>query len=247
MAQTTAQNEKAIRFGSGVLKIDGTNVGLLDNANLAINFNMVQIRAHNGYLPVKKKLESIQFTAELYEVHLPIIQEIDSHGVLTNVAASPVNVTDEDLGTDLTDGTPVKIANANGNGTAVTSVSVTAGGSAFTDFEIFVQDGDSYLLPTANATGAILISYTYTPNASRKITFSDVAKLVSYYEVKFENTDENGKKFSITIPKGYASGNMALNFVSDDAVDETMKVPVELTAFPTATGEMLIIEDEQDA
>ena len=90
----------------------------------------------------------------------------------------------------------------------------------------------------------ILYTDTYTPN-TKKITFSDLSKLVSYYEAQFINTDENGKEFTLTIPKAYSIENLQLGFVSDDAVDETMKVPIKLTAFPDDNNIMLHIEDEQ--
>jgi len=87
--------------------------------------------------------------------------------------------------------------------------------------------------------------YAYTPNTKKTITFSDLSKLVSYYEVKFVNTDENGKEFTLTIPKAYSTENLTLNFVSDDAVDETMKIPIKLKAFPDDSNIMLVIDDEQ--
>lgn len=59
------------------------------------------------------------------------------------------------------------------------------------------------------------------------------------------NTDENGEEFTLTIPKAYNTENLTLSFVSDDAVDETMKVPIKLTAFPDDNNTMLYIEDEQ--
>lgn len=245
--QTTAQNTKAIRFGSGVLKIDNVNVGLLDNARMTLAYSIAQIKAHNGVLPIKKKIDTAEITAELYEVDLDNIAKIDSHGVLVNTPATAVNVTDEDLGTGLTANTPVALANANGNGAIVTGVTLTAGGTTVTasNYELFVKGGVCYLLPTANQTGAILIDYTYTPNTKQTITFSDIAKLVAYYEVSFVNTDENGKEFSITIPKAYSGEGLDFGFVSDDAVDETMKVPVKFTAFPDDNNVMIRIEDEQ--
>jgi len=254
MAQTQVQKTKAIRFGSGVLKIDGTNLGLLDNAQLVVAFNTVQLRAHNGYLPVKKKIENIEFTAELYEVHLDNIQQIDSHGVLSNTAWSPVNVTGEALGTGWTIGSPLKLANKNSANTEVGSIIIDADASALSegsDYEVYIGDGSNgelgytYIVPLTSQSGVLDADYTYTPNTKKTITFSDLSKLVSYYEVKFVNTDENGKEFTLTIPKAYSTENLTLNFVSDDAVDETMKVPIKLTAFPDDSNIMLYIEDEQ--
>lgn len=254
MAQTQVQKTKAIRFGSGVLKIDGTNLWLLDNAQLVVAFNVVQLRAHNGYLPVKKKIENIEFSAELYEVHLDNIQKIDSHGVLSNTAWSLVNVTGEVLGTWWTVWSPIKLANKNGNNTEVGSIVIDEDGSPLTngtDYEVYVADGSNgelgytYIIPLTPQAGVLDADYSYTPNTKKTITFSDLSKLVSYYEVKFVNTDENGKEFSLTIPKAYNTENLTLSFVSDDAVDETMKVPIKLTAFPDDNNIMLYIDDEQ--
>lgn len=249
MAQTQAQKTKAIRFGSWVLQVDGTNLWLLDNAQMVVGFNTVQLRAHNGYLPVKKKIENVEFTAELYEVHLDTIEKIDSHGVLSNTEWSAINVTNESLGDTWTENMPIKLANKNGDKTEVTSISIQNNGSGLTlntDYRVYVgNDGYTYILPLSDQTWVLIADYTYIPNTKKTITFSDLSKLVSYYEVKFINTDENGKEFTLTIPKAFSTENLQLNFVSDDAVDETMKVPIKLTAFPDENNVMLVIEDEQ--
>ena len=171
MAQTQVQKTKAIRFGSGVLKIDGTNLGLLDNAQLVVAFNTVQLRAHNGYLPVKKKIENIEFTAELYEVHLDNIQQIDSHGVLSNTAWSPVNVTGEALGAGWTIGSPLKLANKNSANTEVGSIIIDADASALSegsDYEVYIGDGSNgelgytYIVPLTSQSGVLDADYTYS-------------------------------------------------------------------------------------
>ncbi len=59
------------------------------------------------------------------------------------------------------------------------------------------------------------------------------------------NTNENGKEFSLTFPKAYSNETLNLSFFSDDAVDETMKVPIKLTTFPYDNNTMLYIEYEQ--
>lgn len=249
MAQTQVQKQKAIRFGSGVLNVDGINLWLLDNAQLTVAYNVVQLRAHNGYLPAKKKIDAVEFTAELYEVHLDNIEKIDSHGVLSNTAWSPINVTNEALWDSWSEDVPLKLANKNGDNSEVASISIQKDGSWLTldtDYRVYVgDDGYTYILPLSNQTWVLTADYTYTPNTKKTITFSDLSKLVSYYEAKFINTDENGKEFTLTIPKAYSTENLQLGFVSDDAVDETMKVPIKLTAFPDDNNIMLYIEDEQ--
>lgn len=144
---------------------------------------------------------------------------------------------------------PVKLANKNGDNNEVSSISIQKDGGWLTldtDYRVYVGgDGYTYILPLSNQTGVLTADYIYTPNTKKTITFSDLSKLVSYYEAKFINTDENGKEFTLTIPKTYSTENLQLGFVSDDAVDETMKVPIKLTAFPDDNNIMLYIEDEQ--
>jgi hypothetical protein len=47
MAQTTAQQAKSIRVGSVKLLLDGADVGLLDNAQLEVLYNVLELRANN--------------------------------------------------------------------------------------------------------------------------------------------------------------------------------------------------------
>lgn len=93
--------------------------------------------------------------------------------------------------------------------------------------------------------GVITADYTYTPHASKTYTISDVVKLVTFYEVEFINTDENGKLFRITLPKAYTGGNFEFGFASDDAIDEVMKLPLTMKAYPDDDGVMVQIYDEQ--
>ncbi len=149
---------------------------------------------------------------------------------------------------------PIKLANKNGAGTVVTSIDVKEDDSSLTedtDFDTYVGDGTNgekgytYIVPLTSQTGAITADYTYTPNASKKITYSDLTKLVNYGELVFKNTNASGKVFKITIPKSYSNENMVLSFVSDDAVDEVMKVPVVFKAYPDSNNKFLEIYDEQ--
>jgi hypothetical protein len=76
--QTTAQSVSSIRYGSGVLKINGVNIGLLDKAKLDASFDTIEIKASNGRLPPRKKIKEAIFTADLYEINLQNLQAIDS-------------------------------------------------------------------------------------------------------------------------------------------------------------------------
>lgn len=244
MSQTTAQKEKAIRFGSGVLKIGGLNIGLLDNAKLNVEYNVIQIKAHNGNLPAKKKPSSVKMTAEIYEIDPVNLALVDWGGNVTNFTATPVNVVGEVLASWVV-WVPIKLVNANANGDKVTAVVIGAL-VLNTAYRVFALNGSSYIEPLTAQTAPLLVNYTYTPASKKRYTISDVAKALATFEVVFENVDENGKKFSITIPKGNASGNLELWFVSDDAVDEVLKLPIEFTANADASNVLVYIDDEQN-
>lgn len=258
--QTTVQNQSSVRFGSGVLAIAGVNVGLLRDAKATIEKSTIQVRAHNGMLPPRTKIDSIKFSAVLLELDLDNIAAIDKHGVLSVVAGSPTPVTGEILRTGAwTQGTPLKLANKNGASTIVSSIVIKAGASYWasstltlnTDYRTYVGDGINgtlgftYIVPITTNSGNIYADYNYTPNATQRITWSDVTKLITTYEATFTNTDENSKPFKITIPEAYNSGNLDFSFASDDEVDKTAEMPIELTAYADATNRLMILEDQQ--
>lgn len=252
--QTAVQKSQSIRLGSVAMYLDSVNIGLLEDAQLEVAYNVIDLRAHNGKLPPRKKVESVKASASLWELFLDNIQKIDSHGTLENIAASPIAITGEALGTGWTVGQPIKLANKNGANTEVSSIVIDADASALssgTDYDTYVADGTNgetgytYIVPLTSQSGVLDADYSYTPNTTKKITWSDITKLISLYELKMVNTDENGKTLTVTIPQGYSSANMTWGFVSDDAVDEVMKMPFEFEAFPDSQNRLLVIEDEQ--
>lgn len=251
---TAPQNVKSVRFGSGILKAGGLNLGLLDDAVMAVVYQVLNIKANNGRLPVKKRIESVDFTASLYEINLDNIAAIDTHGVVTSVTASSTPVVAEPHGTWWTVGVPFKLNYKNAANTIVSTIVIKSWATTLTDntdYDTYVGDGTNgdlgytYIVPLTVNAWVITAWYSYTPNASKKMVFSDIVKLVNYYALEFINIDEDGKEFKMTIPKAYSMENMSFGFVADDAVDQTMKMPVKFTAYPDATNQMLIIEDEQ--
>lgn len=254
--QTSAQKSSSIRLWSVKMLLDNIDIWLLENAKLESTYNVLNLKAHNWRLPVKKRIESVKITAELWELFFDNLAKIDWHGVFSNIASTPVVITAEAKGTGWVIGKPIRLNNKNGANTIVTSITVKANGSALivnTNYVTYVWDGTNgdlgytYIVPvTANAL-AITVDYTYTPNASKKAIWSDVNKLITMYELKMINTDENGKNLTITIPKGYSTNAMAFWFVADDNVTDVMKMPFEWQAFPDSSNQLLIIEDEQSA
>lgn len=256
--QTSVQKSQSVRFWNGILKINNVNVGLLKDAKLNVDYSIMKVRAHNGVLPPKKKPTSVKFSASLYELYLPNMAYLEGHGVLSNTAASSVNITAETIATAWTQSQPIKIAgNKNGDNTIVTSITIKRNGTALTagtDYRTYVGNGINgelwytYVTPiTTQSAGTFTADYTYVPNAKRTYTISDLTKALTYYSLTFENVDENGKKFTVTIPQGYSSGNMELGYPSDDAEDGVLMYPFEFTADANASNQLLIIDDEQAA
>ena len=117
LMHTTAQNERSVRLGSGIMYINNVNVGLLEGATLETTKNVLQVKADNGRLPPRVKIESVNFKASLYEVNLSNFDLLDGLGVSSTVAASPVSPTAEILqasGTWATN-TPLYLAGRQGS------------------------------------------------------------------------------------------------------------------------------------
>lgn len=251
---TSAQSVRSVRLGSWIMYINNVNVGLLEGAELDTTKNVLQVKAENGRLPPRTKLEKVSFKASLYEINLANFDILDGAGTGAVVAATPVSPTAEVLqasGSWATN-TPLYFAGRQSTGWVATAVVVKNGASTLvlgTDYAIVLDNGRTGIVRVGTAltlTGiGINVAYTYTPAASRSYTYSDVIKALSLYEVRFENTDELGKKFIVTIPQGYNVENLKLGFGSDDKLDEVMKFPISFEAYPDATNRMLVISDEQ--
>lgn len=251
---TSAQNSRSVRLGSGIMYINNVNIGLLEAAELDTTRSVLQIKADNGRLPPRVKLEKVMFKATLYEVNLANFDTIDGAGVSSTVAAAPVSPTAEVLQASGTWNTNAVLyfAGKQATGGVATSITVKNGATTLTlgtDYAIVNDNGRTGITRVGTAltlTGiGINVAYTYTPAASRVYTYSDIIKALSLYEVRFENTDELGKKFIVTIPQGYNVENLKLGFGSDDKLDEAMKFPISFEAYPDATNRMLVISDEQ--
>jgi hypothetical protein len=174
--------------------------------------------------------------------------------VLSSVAGSSTPVTAEILRATGTWGTnePIFFAFANGDRSVVSSIVVKNGATTLTlgtDYAVVVDDGKTGIVRIGTALTlsgiGLNVGYTYTPNASKTITYSDVIKLISYYPFSFENTDADGKKFAIIIPKGYSASNITMEFPDDDATDKALTTPIEIRAYPDAGNVMFQIYDEQ--
>lgn len=253
MSQTTIQKQPAIRKGAVKVEIGDDFATLVDIGalrkpvltSLAENQNI----KFDNVEELKKFVNGkrIQMAFDLCEINLTNIAKLDAGLVsLTTVAATPVVVTAEAKGTGWTIGQPIRLTNKNGANTVVASITVKANGSALvlnTNYAVFVGDGTNgqlgytYITPiTANAL-AITVDYTYTPNASKKLTFND-SGTKTLKVMRISNTDENGKVFKIDIQNATNFSAIAMTFAGDDA-DDVATLPI------TFQGDVVEIVDEQ--
>jgi hypothetical protein len=126
-------------------------------------------------------------------------------------------------------------------------VSITAGGTAFTNYEMIVlENGKSAVLFKASASD-IVMTYNYTPLVSKQLLFRDIIISQKISKYRFINTNEEGKKLIIEFPQGYSSGDsIDIPFQADEATDDATNFNVTITAFPNGNQELCRIIDEQD-
>ena len=251
--QTPVQRSDSIRMWNGILKLDGVNIWALKGAWLEVSFLIAQLKFANSKLPPRKKIDQVKFNAELAELFLDNIAKVDGIGDLVNTAGTPVTVTDESYWAVGIAYTPVKLLNQNGDDSIITITNVKADGTTVTasSYSTYVGDGENgevwatYLVFKSAQAGEITVTYTYTPNLSKAVIYKDVLKALNLYEVTFENTDENGKKFGIKIYKGYATSNLAFDFPEDDDLESVASIPVEFIGYPDGNNNIFEIFDEQ--
>lgn len=239
--QTTIQVTKAIRKGSVRVMIGNSlaslvDVGALRNPiftslaeNQAIKFDNVDDLSK--FVLGKR----VKITFDLAEINFDNMAILDG-GILnlTSVAGSATPVTGEAKGTGWTQGTPIKLNNKNGANTVVSSIVVKENGVTLvlnTDYRVYVGDGANgtlgytYIVPVSARTLAITVDYSYTPNASKKLTFNDSGTKALKY-MRLVNTDENGKEFRIDIGDGTNFAPMSVDFAGD-AQDDVAILPVD--------------------
>jgi len=251
--QTTVQKSPAIRQGSVRVQVGTSFASLVDVGALRkpVMKSLVEnqeITFDNVASLIKfVKGQRVQFTFDLAEVNLTNLAVLDG-GILTlsTVAGSATPVTDEAKGTGWTIAQPIKLNNKNGANTIVTSIVVKENAVtlvANTDYKSYVADGTNgelgytYIVPLTARTLAITVSYSYTPNASKKVVFSDSGSKTLNC-MRISNTDANGKLFQIDIQNGTNFAPISMTFASD-IQDDVAILPVDFQ------GDIVSITDEQ--
>ena len=255
MSQTTIQNPEAIRKGSIRVLVGDAFDSLVDIGALrnAVFTSLVETQTieFDNVDPLKKfvKGKRVQVAFDLAEINLENIAELNGGlFTLSTVAASPVAVEDEALGTGWTQGQPIKLANKNGANTVVGSIVINADGSPLTlntNYRVYVGDGSNgelgatYIVPITTSSAVITADYSYTPNASKKLVFAESGTSV-LKKMRIVNEDADGKEFRMDIEEGVNITPVSIDFAGD-AEDDVAILPV------TFEGNLVEWVDEQNA
>jgi hypothetical protein len=262
MAQTTVQKPGAIRFGSGKLEV-GTSVGTLvdigaiRNAVFKEEWEDVEVKSDNaGVVKVGIKEHVAYIECDVMEVDLSKLNIIRG-GLDTYATVAGTAVDVENEAHTLTGTASVRLNNRNGAGTEVASIVVTDASSNAavrnTDYVIAVDSAGYTTIARVSGSSVIstgegvLVDYTYTPNSAVTLT-SGGKTAISDRVVRITNTDENGKKFQITIYKATVNEGQNIEFPADDGDDPAMphlKMKGVLDVSRTAPDQLFGIYDEQ--
>jgi len=252
MSQCSAQKPDSLRFGSVCLLLGDdvgslVDLGCLRGASYVSKVENNEIEFDNcSSITQFAKGDRASFTLQLAEVDLTTLSKIDD-GLfnLSVVAATPVAITDENI-VALT-GQAVIFANKNGDNTIVASVTVTNVGGSITyvegtDYELIVNSQGYTALVMIDGGGitsgqTLEVDYTYTPNASKKLTLNTTGQKIGKY-ARIVNTDSQGREFRIDIDECTNITALELPFQSDNGED-VMVVAIELE------GTVVEIVDEQ--
>jgi hypothetical protein len=253
MSQTTIQKADAIKKGSVKIQVGDsfsalTDIGAIRDPQMTLMVEPQNIEFDNvDDLRQFAEGDKVQFSFLLAEINLTNLSKFDKGLVnLTSIAGSATPVTAEAKGTGWTQGQPIKLNNKNGANTIVGSIVVKSGVTTLTlntDYRTYVGDGSNgelgatYIVPITTNAGVITVDYSYTPNASKKITFTKTGTK-TLIVARITNTDANGKVFKIDIQNVTNIVAPVLDFPADDEA-EVQTIPV------TLEGYIVEITDEQ--
>lgn len=251
--QTTIQNNDAIRVGSVKLEIGSSLGSMVDLGALkGVSWTQkgeTQEIVFDNVEKIKKFSDGNLFAikATLGEINWENIQMLNDGQVeIINVAGTLTTVTAEAHGTGWTLGSPIRANYKNGDNTIVGSIVVKAGATtltAGTDYTTYVADGTNgvngytYIVPVTAQTLAITFGYTYTPNASKVVTFNSTGKKVGKY-IRMTNYTSDGKALVFTMSGATNISPVEVSFASDNEASVS-EMPLEIE------GYMIQVTDEQ--
>lgn len=170
-------------------------------------------------------------------------------GTTSDVAWTPVVVTNEAHWTGWTVWVPFKLNNKNWANTQVTITTIKAAAVTlvdWTDYDTYVWDGTNgdlgftYIIPLTAQTLAITANYTYTPNASENITIAIDSVEVKWFEVKITATS-NGKTRITRLTNAAFSSTYGMSYAD---IVEAWDITGSTLTFTANKGSELVYEDQ---
>jgi hypothetical protein len=196
--QTTVQKSSTIRMGSVKFSADFgqgyVNLGALKNASLKITKQKTELTFDNAKMPPKVKILEAILSAELYELSLESIKNINGLGEFSLTNGTQQNKTQIIKAGSLQANTAFVLEGQNADGSKPTITSVTYDKGAAntaraenTNYSLAKVDGKWALVFKAAVDKDVEVVYKYTPAKSKQLLFKDVISNQSLSKYKFEN------------------------------------------------------------
>lgn len=255
MSQTIVQDADAIRKGSVLVKIGVdfdhlVDIGALRDPKLTSLSEAQSIEFDNvDDLRQFAEGDKAELAFTLCEINYENIALFDKGIInLEDIAGSATPVTAEAHGTGWDIGVPFGLNNKNGDNSEVSSIVVKAGVTTLDiddDYVVYVGDGSNgtlgvtYIVPVSAQAAAITVGYSYTPNASKRVTFNKFGTK-ELVVCRMTNTNADGKVWKLDMDNVTNVSSSAIDFAGDDEAEvATMAI--------TLQGYITEIIDEQAA
>lgn len=249
-------NIRDLKFGSADVRValytdtaatisTATSIGMLDGVKITVSGDDVLVETDNTE---DQDMGTTNWTviagaSAWKNIDLTVLNTIlgQTGNITLTPASTPVNVVDESH--VLTGEISQRLNHKNGaTKTLVSSIVVTQGGATAvldTDYTVGLDnDGYTYIAAKSGSSvissgETVLVDYTYTPLASKKITFG-TATVPVFLHVWLVNTNSSGEIFAIEIYKVRAMKSVEFTFGSDKKRD-LLQMPITITGIEDVT------------
>lgn len=271
MSQTAIQQANTIRFGSGKFEVsqDGVtwiDLGAMNNVKFVESFSKVEVKSHNaGIIRSRMKDHKAKLTGDMLEVNFDKLYLI--RGGLDIREVLPGTPSVGEVLTFASNTTEAKkiflFPKQNYDKSLITVTAVYSDPAGLntpmvfgTDYDVIKdENGNSNIIFFDDLAGvydpsfAIRIIYNVTERARIRF-YTGGRSTINAIQARITNTDENNRKFSITVFKATNSTGISLDFKDDDA-EESNSVPIELEGSCDVSRsrgmQLFVIDDEQAA
>lgn len=240
-----------VEVGDSVDSLENVGVIPMDtDSNIEISYEISVVQGSKKEQVVRRvRNMTANASTELYQIRLPIINKL-AGGVMniTSVPGTAVSGATHTIASGFEKGRLYILSGQNASGAAPTVTTVKQGTTslAAADYVLAKDASGRYgiILTTAGAADvskAVVVTYTYTPDAHYKVTMGassvDIVKKV----VRFSKTVD-GKLFQVTLYSAAMSNGITLSFPGADE-ENPVRIPIELEGnldVSRASGDQLL-------